>query len=126
MSELSGFLGFVRVLRAAGVAADASRGRTFVAALAELDVTSAVQVYWPGRLTLCSQADDLPRWDAAFSAWFTGTIPRPAAHGAQVERPSIAASLTATAPPSGDGEEHERLSTAASNVECCGTKTSAT
>ena len=26
MSELSGFLGFVRVLRAAGVAADTSRG----------------------------------------------------------------------------------------------------
>ena len=117
MSELAGFLGFVRVLRAAGVAADASRGRAFLAALAELDVTSAVQVYWAGRLTLCSQADDLPRYDAAFSAWFTGTTPRPATNGAQVERPSIVASLTGTAPPPGEGEEHEQLSTAASDVE---------
>jgi len=117
VSELAGFLGFVRVLRAAGVAADASRGRAFLQALAALDVTSPVQTYWAGRLTLCSQADDLPRYDVAFSAWFGGTTPRPAANGAQVERPSITAALTGTAPPPGEGPEQDQLSTAASDVE---------
>jgi uncharacterized protein with von Willebrand factor type A (vWA) domain len=117
MTALVGFLGFVRVLRAAGVSADASRGRAYVQALAELDVTNPVQVYWAGRLTLCSQADDLPRYDTAFSAWFAGTTPRPATNGAQVERPSIAASLTGTAPQPGDGQDHEQLSTAASDTE---------
>lgn len=114
---LVGFLGFVRVLRAAGVAADASRGRAFLAALAQLDVTSPVQTYWAGRLTLCSQADDLPRYDAAFSAWFTGTTPRPAGNGQQVERPSITAALSPTAPHPGADREQEQLSTAASEVE---------
>lgn len=115
---LVGLLGFVRVLRAAGVAADPSRGRAFLAAVAELDVASPLQTYWAGRLTLCSQADDLPRYDAAFSAWFTGTTPRPAAEDEQVPRPSVTASLTGTPPNAGDApEEQDQLSTAASEVE---------
>lgn len=121
MSEhdpLVGLLGFVRVLRAAGVAADASRGRAFLAAVAELDESSPAQTYWAGRLTLCSQADDLPRYDAAFSAWFAGAMPRPTVNGEQIERPSIAASLTAAPPRTGDSTEpQDLLSTAASEVE---------
>jgi uncharacterized protein len=115
---LVGLLGFVRVLRAGGVAADASRGRAFLAAVAELDVASPVQTYWAGRLTLCSQPDDLPRYDAAFAAWFTGSTPRPAANDEHVERPSVTASLTGSAPRLGDSpEDQEHLSTAASDVE---------
>jgi uncharacterized protein with von Willebrand factor type A (vWA) domain len=30
-----------------------------------------MQTYWAGRLTLCSDPDDLPRYDQAFEAWFT-------------------------------------------------------
>ncbi len=35
------------------------------------------QVYWTTRLTLCSEPDDLPRFDAAFAEWFESG-PRPA------------------------------------------------
>ena len=29
-----------------------------------------LQLYWAGRVTLCSSPDDLPRYDAAFESWF--------------------------------------------------------
>jgi uncharacterized protein with von Willebrand factor type A (vWA) domain len=29
------------------------------------------ELYWAGRLTLCGEPDDLPRYDDAFAAWFT-------------------------------------------------------
>ncbi|MBN1094336.1 VWA domain-containing protein [Blastococcus sp. TML/M2B] len=65
-------LGFARTLRAAGVAASPDRVEAMLAAVGHLDVLDAGDVYWAGRLTLCSGPDDLDRYDAAFSAWFGG------------------------------------------------------
>ncbi|WP_127781964.1 VWA domain-containing protein [Rhodococcus sp. X156] len=113
-----GLLGFVRVLRAAGVAADAGRGLAFVAAVSELSAASPDQVYWAGRITLCSQPDDLPRYDAAFLAWFGATTARSATSEELVSLPSVSASLTGPHPQTGaDTEEAEQLSTAASAEE---------
>jgi hypothetical protein len=115
---LLGYLGFVRVLRAAGIPADASRGRGFLAAMAALDVADREQTYWAGRLTLCAQPDDLPRFDAAFAAWYAGREVATKAAPTKAVRPAAAAPLSA-APP-GDGEESEdaeTLSTAASDAE---------
>jgi uncharacterized protein len=69
--------GFARSLRERGVAADASRVVAAAGALDHVDVLDEVQVYWTTRLTLCSEPDDLPRFDAAFAEWF-GSGPRPA------------------------------------------------
>lgn len=69
-------LGFARTLRAAGVAASPDRVEAMLAAIGALDVLDAGDVYWAGRLTLCSGPDDLDRYDAAFSAWFGGERPR--------------------------------------------------
>jgi hypothetical protein len=67
---LEGLVGFTVVLRAAGLAVTTDRVAAFLSALDALDVTSEVQTYWAGRFTLCSDPDDLPRYDQAFAAWF--------------------------------------------------------
>ncbi len=69
--------GFGRVLRAAGVGADAGRIAAFTAALGCLDGSRREDVYWAGRLTLCADPDELPRYDAAFEAVFGGASPSP-------------------------------------------------
>ncbi|MDA0634138.1 VWA domain-containing protein [Nonomuraea sp. MCN248] len=64
--------GFVRTLRAAGVAADHERAQGFLRALEHLDAGVPGDVYWAGRLTLCAGPDDLPRYDRCFHAYFGG------------------------------------------------------
>ena len=71
--------GFALTLRAAGVAASPERVQAAVQAMAALDPSRVVDVYWAGRLTLCGTPDDLARYDAAFRAYFgdrPGTIVR--------------------------------------------------
>ena len=86
---------FARSLRERGVAADASRVVAAAGALDHVDVLDRHQVYWTTRLTLCSEPDDLPRFDAAFAEWF-GDRPSPAAVESTVQIPGRAGS-------SGDG-----------------------
>src|SRR5436305_711617 len=64
--------GSARALRAEGVAADEPRLATAVEALRFVDPLDAEQVYWAGRLSLCGDPDDTPRYDAMFDAWFRG------------------------------------------------------
>jgi uncharacterized protein len=66
-----GLVGFAAVLRGAGLAITTDRVSTFLSALDALDVTSQLQTYWAGRLTLCADPDDLPRYDQAFADWFS-------------------------------------------------------
>lgn len=68
---IEGLVGFTVVLRSAGLSVTTDRVAAFLTALDELDVTSRMQTYWAGRLTLCSDPDDLPRYDRAFEDWFT-------------------------------------------------------
>lgn len=63
-------MGFVRTLRHAGVGADPQRAHAMLAAVDVLGVTDPAGVYWGARLTLCSEPDDLPTFDAAFRAYF--------------------------------------------------------
>lgn len=63
-------VGLARTLRAAGVAADPERVARYVSALAQLDPADREQVYWAGRVTLCSQETDLIRYDRVFAAYF--------------------------------------------------------
>jgi uncharacterized protein with von Willebrand factor type A (vWA) domain len=70
VDPLPGLVGFTAVLRHAGVPVTTERVAAFVAALDELDVTSRLQTYWAGRLTLCSDPDDIARYNMAFDEWF--------------------------------------------------------
>jgi uncharacterized protein with von Willebrand factor type A (vWA) domain len=64
-------VGFTRVLRGAGLQCGPDRVQAYLRATAHVDL------YWAGRLTLCADPDDLPRYDAAYRAYFGGTRPRP-------------------------------------------------
>lgn len=77
MSAVAGFVGFAHALRQAGLACGPHRVRAYLAALGHLDPARRSEVYWAGRLTLCAEPDDLPRYDAAFTAWFGGEQPTP-------------------------------------------------
>lgn len=66
-------VGFTRVLRGAGLQCGPDRVQAYLRA------TEHVDLYWAGRLTLCADPDDLPRYDAAYRAFFGGTPPRPRA-----------------------------------------------
>ncbi|GAA1263240.1 vWA domain-containing protein [Saccharothrix xinjiangensis] len=110
---VTGLVGFARALRHAGVACGPDRARAFVGALDHLDLT-AERVYWAGRLTLCSEPDDLPRYDAAFTAWFGGERPRAPHARDRARRTSDVATLSA------DAGQHGRtptLKVAASDAE---------
>jgi uncharacterized protein with von Willebrand factor type A (vWA) domain len=69
-------VGFARTLRAAGVGAHPDQVHAFVRALDQVDMLKASDVYWAGRLTLCADPDDLPRYDRCFAAYFSGETPR--------------------------------------------------
>jgi uncharacterized protein len=121
---LAGLIGFARSLRHAGLAVDAHRVEAYLQALDALDLTSPVQAYWAGRLTLCSQPDDLVRYDAAFSAWFSPGSQDdlgPPLRQPGRPRPSRIAALTmpvAPATPSTiEDEDQQPLRAAASDTE---------
>ncbi|HEU4913416.1 MAG TPA: hypothetical protein VFV76_16115, partial [Actinomycetes bacterium] len=65
-------VGFARTLRAAGVEASPERVHQTVRAAARLDPARRRDLYWAGRLTLCSGPDDIDRYDRAFAAYFSG------------------------------------------------------
>jgi len=77
-------VGLARTLRAAGVDAGPGRVQTMVEALAGLDALNPRQVYWAGRLTLCSGQEDLDRYDRCFAAYFSGHEPPTARRTARV------------------------------------------
>jgi uncharacterized protein with von Willebrand factor type A (vWA) domain len=102
------FVGFARVLRGAGVAATPDRLHQAVSAVAHLDVARRQDVYWAGRLTLCSGPDDLDRYDRAFAAYFGGQT-APPLHSVppiQVTRP---VAVPGTERPAGEGATPEDL-----------------
>ncbi len=110
---------FARALRQAGIAADRTRLTTSVAALVHVDALDVEQVYWATRLTLCSEPDDLPRFDALFDVWFRRhgpALPGPA-------RPAMTAQPVQLRPLLGDGtaegeeDQDDPLPTAASDAE---------
>jgi uncharacterized protein with von Willebrand factor type A (vWA) domain len=102
------FLTFALTLRASGVAASPHQVQAAVEAVAALDPLDREQVYWAGRLTLCSQPADLPRYDAAFAAYFGleqayGTVRRPRAE--RTVRPVAAVDADAATADPAAGEE---------------------
>lgn len=67
--------GFARTLRHAGVEATPDRVQAMLAAADTLGLGEQESAYWAGRLTLCAEPDDLPVYDAAFAAYFSGIVP---------------------------------------------------
>ncbi|MFF0246789.1 vWA domain-containing protein [Streptosporangium sandarakinum] len=95
--------GFAWTLRAAGVPADHARTQGLLRALSHLDAARPGDVYWAGRLTLCASAEDLPRYDRVFAAYFGGLRAGPA-RSATV---TVTRHVATLAGESGDGGERE-------------------
>ncbi|RJL31472.1 VWA domain-containing protein [Bailinhaonella thermotolerans] len=86
-----------------------------MAALEHLDVLDARDVYWAGRVTLCSRRDDLAVYDRVFAAYFGGERAGPA------RRPPARVTVTrrvAEPGPGGAGGRRERpVASTASRAE---------
>jgi len=67
---------FGRVLRRAGLPAGPDRVVEFVRAVEGLDVTRREDVYWAGKITLCSRPEDLEVYDRAFRLFWDEEEPR--------------------------------------------------
>ncbi|QBI21774.1 VWA domain-containing protein [Egibacter rhizosphaerae] len=91
-SAIPTVVGFAHALRSAGVAATPDRVHAFVSALDVVDATSREEVFWAGRTTLCASAEDLPRYDRVFAAYFHGVDPASLAR--QRPRITIVTALT--------------------------------
>ncbi|SEL20209.1 vWA domain-containing protein [Streptacidiphilus jiangxiensis] len=63
-------VGFVRTLRGAGVTVVTGQVAAFLRALDVVGPSGRAQAYWAGRSTLCSERDDLARYDRVFAAYF--------------------------------------------------------
>ncbi|MGX7824101.1 vWA domain-containing protein [Actinokineospora sp. 24-640] len=118
MDPLPGLTGFAAALRGAGVACGADRVRAYLAAAAALDAGDPARLYWAGRLTLCGEPDDLPRYDDAFRAWFGDDLPRAARPAPPRPRPrrSTLAALTGV-PDTASGDAQPHADPAASDAE---------
>ena len=71
--EVTRLVSFARALRDQGVAADPGRVIEFCRAASLL---APEDLYWAGRLTLCSRAEDLPVYDRVFRSKFEVEPPR--------------------------------------------------
>ncbi|HWM03903.1 MAG TPA: VWA domain-containing protein [Actinophytocola sp.] len=119
LDPLPGLVGFAAALREAGLPADAQRVQAYLRAVRQVDIADPDQLYWAGRLTLCAEPDDLPRYDDAFAAWFTAVQPR-RVRPAAPPKPRLAtmAALTEVAGNGSTAErEDEELKVAASDTE---------
>ncbi|HUZ24751.1 MAG TPA: VWA domain-containing protein [Streptosporangiaceae bacterium] len=71
-------VGFSRELRSAGVAVGSGDVLTYCAAMAPLDPTDLLDLYWAGRTTLIAKRDDIPVYDEVFRRFFLGGADPPA------------------------------------------------
>ncbi|MEJ7840498.1 MAG: VWA domain-containing protein [Rubrobacter sp.] len=98
---------FGRLLRRAGLAAGPDRVVGFASALEELDVANRDDVYWAGRVTLCSRPDDFEVYERAFKVFWEGK------EGLRVPDPpgstfSIRLSPDSVQPPKKSAEKNEK------------------
>jgi uncharacterized protein with von Willebrand factor type A (vWA) domain len=63
-------VGFVRALRAAGLEVPVGSTVTFAEALVEIGLQRETSLYWAGRATLVSRAEDFPTYDRVFAAFW--------------------------------------------------------
>lgn len=116
---LPGLVGFTAVLREAGLPCDGHRVQAYLDAVERVGIGDAEQLYWAGRLTLCADPDDLPRYDQAFASWFSAEPPPLRRSPVQRQQRPRIASLAPQDDGSGEGSDSatEQLSVAASDVE---------
>jgi uncharacterized protein len=111
-------VGFVHTLRAAGVRVGTQQLLAFLEALDALEPGSTWDVYWAGRLTLCTSGEDLDRYDRVFAAYFAGQAPPRPSGAESVHLLRVAPGTAVEGERQGDEEPgDEAVGAAASDVE---------
>jgi uncharacterized protein with von Willebrand factor type A (vWA) domain len=67
---LEPLVAFGRELRARGLPVGTGRILTFVRAVAALDLTDRLSLYWAGRVSMIGRKEDLAAYDLAFEDWY--------------------------------------------------------
>lgn len=115
---LPGLVGFATALREAGLPCGPQRVQAYLDAVERVDVADTGQLYWAGRVTLCADPDDLPRYDDAFAQWFAAAPPEPKpATIRRAQRARAAAMAEERAKAGESGADSEELRVAATDVE---------
>lgn len=118
VDPLPSLVGFATALREAGVAAGPQRVHSYLEAVQAVDLADINDLYWAGRVTLCSDPDDLPRYDDAFAQWFAAEPPGPRPLTVHKEKKARMAAMAGD--PSGEGkgeQEADELRVAATDAE---------
>ncbi len=103
---LGATVAFGRLLRRAGISAGTDRVVEFARALNELNPVCREDVYWAGRVTLCSRREDLKLYDEAFGAFWEGL-----GKARPLRRPKVRSSFApsdSVQPPKKTVEKNER------------------
>jgi uncharacterized protein len=112
---------FGRELRAAGIAVGSGDILGYCAAMAPLDPTDLLDLYWAGRVTLIAKRDDIAVYDQVFRRFFLGgedPAPELVTLRARVEAEADATLAAPATSPDGLGDEQEAvLGWLASDVE---------
>jgi hypothetical protein len=124
MSRDNGFVTvlveFGRALRAKGLAVGSGDILTYCAAMAPLDPTDLVDLYWAGRTTMVVRREDLPVYDEVFRAFFLASdapVQQMLKVKAQAAAEAEATFQIPAAEPGKEQEEEVLLGLMASNVE---------
>jgi uncharacterized protein with von Willebrand factor type A (vWA) domain len=112
---------FGRALRAKGLAVGSGDILTYCAAMAPLDPTDLIDLYWAGRTTMIVRREDIPVYDEVFKAFFLASeapVQKMLKIKAQAAAEAEAAfDIPATEPSGKEEDEETLLGLMASNVE---------
>jgi uncharacterized protein len=104
--------GFGRELRAAGIPAGTGDVLAYCAAMAALDPTDLLDLYWAGRATLVTRREDIPVYDRVFRRYFlggTGPARELVTLRARAEAQADATLVAPAAEPDDEGDEEEAV-----------------
>jgi uncharacterized protein len=107
---LDALVGFGRALRAAGLPVGSGDVLTYCQAMAPLDPSDLLDLYWAGRTTMVSRREHIPVYDRVFRSYFLDGVeelPEPVRQALQA-RGTTQSVLEVPATEPGTGEEHER------------------
>src|SRR5262245_53906549 len=103
---------FGRALRAKGLAVGSGDILTYCAAMAPLDPTDLIDLYWAGRTTMIVRHEDVPVYDEVFRAYFLASdspVQKLLKIKASAAAEAEAAFELPAKDPSGKEEEQEQL-----------------
>jgi uncharacterized protein len=117
---------FARELRSAGLAVGSGDVLTYCAAMAPLDPTDLLDLYWVGRTTLVSRRDHIPVYDRVFRRFFldqADDLPEALTLTIRASAQTQAVLSVTMAEPVEDGRDEEvRLGLMASNADALKSK----